>query len=172
MVFFFSFSILFFFKSRARSVREHHSSFLLSNLPRLNASTNIGCSLIESVSVYYFSSFLSWKLDPWRRFQIKLTPPPTHPPTQLISLQSAKLVAHVGDAVTWNRASFLCLYTEILRHMQCFTQKKRDSMQGLHSTHQQCENHFVLICNALCDNLDVLFVCRIMQCASKQWLRK
>lgn len=136
MVFFFSFSILFFFKSRARSVREHHSSFLLSNLPRLNASTNIGCSLIEPVSVYYFSSFLSWKLDPWRRFQIKLTPPPTHPPTQLISLQSAKLVAHVGDAVTWNRASFLCLYTEILRRMQCFTQKKRDSMQGLHSTHQ------------------------------------
>lgn len=73
----------------------------------------------------------NWR-DPWRRFQIKLTPPP-----QLTSLQSAEPVAHVGDAVAWNRASFLCVFfTEILCRMQRFTQKKRDSMQGLHSTHQ------------------------------------
>lgn len=48
----------------------------------------------------------NWR-DPWRRFQIKLTPP-----TQLTSLQSAEPVAHVGDAVAWNRASFLCFFSQ------------------------------------------------------------
>lgn len=115
LFYFFSFSVLF-FKSRARSVGEHHSSFLLSNLPRLNASTNIRCSLIEPVSVYYFSSFLSWKLGELTR-----------------SVEKVSNKAHASPGIGLLSCVF---FTEILCRMQRFTQKKRDSMQGLHSTHQ------------------------------------
>lgn len=134
MVFFFSFSILFFQKQgsfcqgasfefppvkSATSQRQHKYRVL---------PDRTGLSLL----FLFLSLVETWSVE---KVSNKAHSSP-HPPTQLISLQSAKLVAHVGDAVTWNRASFLCLYTEILRRMQCFTQKKRDSMQGLHSTHQ------------------------------------